>query len=282
MTGGEIFARAGNLVEQFVDLSTGVRLGYVERGDREGIPIVFLHGVTDSWRSFEPVLPQLPPTFRAFALSQRGHGESSRPEAGYGYADMAEDLRAFLDAMQLPSAVIVGHSMGSLVAQRFAANHPSRVSRLVLIGAFATLHQHPAVGEFIATTIAPLTDPIDPAVALDFQLSTLAREIPAAFLDTVVRESLKVPARVWQAAFEAFATTPDFGHELAAFTAPTLILWGEQDAFAQRTDQDKLLAAIPHARLVSYEGVGHAVHWEVPTRVAQDLADFVLEHRQMQ
>ena len=93
-----------------MELPTGVRLQYVEQGRADGIPVVLLHGVTDSWRSFERVLPHLPETMHAFAISQRGHGDSSRPEAGYGYADMSEDLYAFMDAMHLPAAVIVGHS----------------------------------------------------------------------------------------------------------------------------------------------------------------------------
>ena len=60
-------------------LPTGVTLPYVEQGDPDGVPVILLHGVTDSWRSFEPVLPHLPPSIRAFALTQRGHGDADRP-----------------------------------------------------------------------------------------------------------------------------------------------------------------------------------------------------------
>ena len=104
------------------------------------MPVVFLHGVTDSWRSLKVVLDRLPATLRALAITQRGHGDSSKPDEGYGYADMAEDLREFMDALGLPAAVVVGHSMGSMVAQRFAADHPERVAGLVLMGAFQTIH----------------------------------------------------------------------------------------------------------------------------------------------
>jgi pimeloyl-ACP methyl ester carboxylesterase len=64
-------------------LSTGVTLPYVEQGDPAGTPVVLLHGITDSWRSFEPVLPYLPDSIRAFALTQRGHGDADRPAAAY-------------------------------------------------------------------------------------------------------------------------------------------------------------------------------------------------------
>jgi non-heme chloroperoxidase len=277
MTGSDTLAHAGTLVERFVVLSTGVRMQYVEHGREDGIPLVLLHGVTDSWHSFERVLPYLPSTIHAFAISQRGHGDSSRPEAGYDFADLAEDLRAFLDAMHVPAAVIVGHSMGAMVAQRFAADHPTRLSALVLTGAFSTRLQHPAVSEFIATAIAPLTDPIDPAFVREFQVSTLAHDVPAEFLETVVSESLKVPARVWRAAFQAHLSTPDLSRDLALLSVPTLLVWGDRDSYAVRGDQNALLAAIPGARLITYAGGGHAVHWEDPRRFARDLAAFV-EH----
>ena len=96
-------------MKKFVPLSTGVRIEYVEHGRADGVPVIFLHGVTDSWRSFERVLPLLPPNIHAFALSQRGHGDSSRPTSGYQFADMSADLLAFLDAMGLRTATVVGH-----------------------------------------------------------------------------------------------------------------------------------------------------------------------------
>jgi alpha-beta hydrolase superfamily lysophospholipase len=91
-----------------ISLPTGVTIEYAEQGTTPcGTPVVFLHGVTDSWRSFEGVLAHLPLGLRAYALSQRGHGNSSRPEAGHLYHHMARDLRAFIDALRLPPAVVV-------------------------------------------------------------------------------------------------------------------------------------------------------------------------------
>ena len=67
-------------------LSTGVRMNYVERGDRRGTPVVLLHGYSDSWRSYDRVLPLLPSSLRVFAVTQRGHGDSGKPETGYAVA----------------------------------------------------------------------------------------------------------------------------------------------------------------------------------------------------
>jgi non-heme chloroperoxidase len=262
-------------VQKFVSLSTGVRVEYVEQGHTDGVTVVFLHGVTDSWRSFERVLPLLPPSIHAFAISQRGHGDSSRPEGGYLLADMSRDLRAFMDAVGLQQAVVVGHSMGSMVAQRFAVDHATRVSGLVLMGAFATLFQDLGLADFYKSGIAPLTDPIDHGFAREWQQSTLARPMAADHLDIVVAETLKVPARVWRAAFDGLLNTPEFTGELTHVTAPTLIVWGDRDTYTLRAGQDRLLAAIPGARLLVYEGAGHAFHWEEPEQFSKDLVSFL-------
>jgi non-heme chloroperoxidase len=249
---------------------------YVEQGGAEGLPVILLHGVTDSWHSFERVLPLLPPTFHVFALSQRGHGDSSRPESGYLVSDMSRDLAAFLDAVGLGTAVIAGHSMGSMVAQRFVIDHPERVSALVLLGAFATLYQDPGLTDYYRSSIAPLTDPIDPAFAREWQLSTLARPIPEDYLATVVAETVKVPARVWREAFTGFLETPDFSGELARVKVPTLLQWGGLDTYTSRAQQDRLVSLIPGAKLLIYEHNGHALHWEDPVRITRDLVSFLL------
>jgi non-heme chloroperoxidase len=257
-----------------VELPGRVRLEYVEQGDPAGIPVVMLHGVTDSWHSFEPVLPHLPESIHAFALTQRGHGDADRPAAGYRTRDFAADVAAFTDALGLGPAIVVGHSMGSTNAKRFAIDYPERTRGLVLVGSFASYRNNPVLVEFWESAVSRLTDPIDSGFAREFQESTLARPVPPAFLDTVVRESLKVPARVWRAAFEGFFED-DFAAELGEIAAPTLALWGDRDGLARRADQDALVAGIAGSRLVVYEGTGHAVHWEEPDRFAADLTAFV-------
>jgi pimeloyl-ACP methyl ester carboxylesterase len=260
-------------VVKSVELPGRVKLSYVEQGDPSGVPMVLLHGVSDSWHSFEPVLPHLPASIHAFALTQRGHGDSDRPATGYRTRDFAADVEAFVNAHGLGPVVVVGHSMGSTHAMRFAIDHPRRTLALVLVAAFASYRGNPVVGEFWQSTVSQLTDPIDPALVREFQESTLAHPVSSEFLDTVVQESLKMPARVWRAAFEGFLED-DFAGELGRIQAPTLVLWGTEDAFASRRDQDALLKAIAGSQLVVYQNTGHALHWEEPERFAADLAAF--------
>ncbi|HSB09999.1 MAG TPA: alpha/beta hydrolase [Blastocatellia bacterium] len=263
-------------VVKSVELPNRVTLSYVEQGDRSGAPVVLLHGVTDSWHSFDLVLPHLPESIHAFALTQRGHGDSSRPATGYRFGDFAADVAAFMDALQIESAIVVGHSMGSSVAQRFAIDYPERTLGLVLIAAFAGLRGNPDVLDLWNSVISTMTGPVDPGFAREFQESTLGQRVPPAFFETIMQECLKVPARVWKAVFEGFLED-DFSDQLSKIKTPVLIVWGDQDVFCRRTDQDALLAAISGSRLIEYPGNGHAVHWEQPERFVSDLKAFVEE-----
>jgi rifampin ADP-ribosylating transferase len=199
----------------------------VEQGAPDGVPVVLLHGYVDSRRSFERLLPLLPPSIRAFAVTQRGHGDADRPASGYGLGRFASDVAEFLDAVGIEAAVIVGDSSGGYVAQRFAVDRG-----------------------FMATQ---LFNPVAPA-----------------FLDAVVGESAKVPARVWNAVLRGLLEA-DPPTATATISAPTTIRWGERDAYCPRSEQDALAAGIPGSRLVTYEGTGHAIIWERPERVAADL-----------
>jgi pimeloyl-ACP methyl ester carboxylesterase len=259
---------------KLIDLPNGIRLSYAEQGEVSGLPVLLLHGVTDSWRSFAPLLSHLPPSLRAAAVSQRGHGDSHRPAAGYSPNAFAADLAAFMEAAGFDKAVIVGHSMSSSIAQCFALQHPERVLGLMLVGSFyAGWRASPSVIGLWENTVSTLADPIDPDFVRAFQESTVARQVPADFLDCVVRESLKVPAPVWRAVFESFLAA-DFSRRLGAVQVPTRVVWGNKDAICPLGEQVALAAAIAGAELVVYESCGHAPHWEMPERFAADLSAF--------
>jgi pimeloyl-ACP methyl ester carboxylesterase len=257
-----------------VMLRSRIKLQYVEQGDPLGVPIILLHGYTDSWRSFELLLPYLPKSLHPYALTQRGHGDADRPVTGYDAFDFAADLAAFMAELDIERAIIVGHSMGSQIAQRFAIDYPERTLALVLIGAFSTLRGNRAAQALGDSAVSMLKDPVDPVFAREFQASTLASPVPEAFLETIVAESLKVPARVWRAALQGQMQT-DLSAELARIKVPTLIIWGDKDGICSRKEQDRLATSIRGSEFVPYAGTGHGVHWEQPKRVAVDLRAFV-------
>ncbi|HEX2113763.1 MAG TPA: alpha/beta hydrolase [Alphaproteobacteria bacterium] len=250
-----------------------MELAYAEQGDPSGVPLVLLHGYTDSWRSFEPLLHALPKWIRAVAVSQRGHGDSHKPRSRYDTSLFAADLAEFMERIKIRRAVVAGHSMGSLVAQRFALDQPQRTLGLVLLGAFKTLKGNAAATALWHDAVATLEDPVNSRLVREFQQSTLARPVPSDFFETIVAESLRVPAHVWRSAFRSLLRE-DMGSEVGKISAPTLILWGDRDGFCSLQEQEALAAAIPDASLIAYAGAGHSPHWEEPDKAAADISAF--------
>ena len=257
-----------------IELANGVRMPYIEQGNPTARTVLFVHAVGDSGRAFEALLEHLPDSVRAVAPTLRGHGDASRPEHGYRSADFAEDLAALMDALHIEAAVVAGASSGGQVALRLALDCPERILGLVLLGSPLRLSDKPAVREAWDSTLSLLEDPIDAGFVRDFIESTVVQPVPEAVLETLVRESLKVPAFVWKATIVALLED-DLSPQIGGITAPTLVVWGDQDAILPRSEQEALATGIRRARLLVYEGGGHAFYWEDEARVAADLAAFV-------
>ena len=254
-----------------VQLATGVTVPYLEQGDPQAAAVLLLHAWVESSACFDRLLQAMPPTVRVFAMDQRGHGDADKPANGYALVNFADDIEAFMDAVGLQSAVLLGSSSGGYVAQQVAVQVPDRVDGLVLVGAPRSLQGRPA----FADEVDRLTDPVDPSW-VEESLTWFPRyhDVPDWNLKDRIRDGLRVPAHVWMASLAGLMTAAP-PSESATITAPTLIIWGERDELLPLQDGYLLAAAIPSSRLIVYEDTGHVVLWEQPERVATDLADFV-------
>ena len=262
-----------DLTVKTATLPNGVQLEYAEQGSHTGTPVILLHGLSDSWHSFETVLSFLPDNIHAFAISQRGHGDSDRPLTGYTASDFAGDVAVFIQLLGLKSAFIVGHSMGGVIVQQFAITYPQLVKGIVIIDSDASFKDNPGFPEFY-NEVMKLSGPLDRKFMDDFQKSTLANPIDPVYYNTLVAEGMKVPASIFKAACTGIIEA-DFRNDLKQIKTPALLLWGEKDIFCSLADQEILAAGIEDAKLVVYEGTGHALHWEKPARFADDLLHFI-------
>lgn len=102
-------------------------------GPAQGAAVVCIHGLTANHTCWASVADVLSPAYRLIAYDLRGRGESDKPDKGYSLALHNEDLAGLLDHFGLKKAVLVGHSLGAHIALRFAALHPERVAKLVLV-----------------------------------------------------------------------------------------------------------------------------------------------------
>lgn len=266
-------------------LRTGIRLAYVEAGDPRGTPVLLLHGYTDTSRSFAPLLDRLAalrPDLRLIAPDQRGHGDSSlpgdaacpgAPERCFAVSDFAADALALLDALGIGRAHLVGHSMGSVIAQEIALAHPERVERLVLLGSAATIRDNPVARDYLlgeviggtwgrALAARGLRWPeaayrLTPREVGPEALSWLAQSwvteplADPAYLAEIAEETARVPLGTWLGALRALLAT-DFAPRLERLTRPTLVLWAAQDVvFPENPDQAALRGALRRAAAAS-------------------------------
>lgn len=266
-----------------VALATGVSLHVAEQGRAGGRTMIFLHGYSDSWASWSRILPLLPDSIRALAIDQRGHGASDKPATGYAMRDLAADVVALMDARGIRRATIVGHSMGTMVAQQVAVLAPDRVDGLVLMNGGRSLRRFINV-EGLGPALAGFereSGPEAPApesFAREFQYSTVHHEVPAAFMDSAIAASGKLPLRVWRALLEGMASVPE-ATTLARHRIPALLMFGTEDQIATRAEQDSLRAMLPGATLRTYSATGHAPQWERPANVAEDLLRWMAARR---
>ncbi|GAA4981724.1 alpha/beta hydrolase [Yinghuangia aomiensis] len=237
-------------------------------------PLVLLHGFVGSTADWAGVLPRLAADRRVVAYDHRGHGRSAKPGRAdaYTFDALEADLHAFLDALGLGPVDLLGHSMGGVVAQRYALAHPGRVRSLVLMdtapepaGGPLSLLMSPLGGLVrrrgmgVLGTLVKLLPRPEPAAdgsGADGGLSAEQRDRQAAaFLDTDPE------------AFAAFArelrSYPALTARLGEIACPTTVLVGAGDK-ALRRGVRQLADGIPGARLVVVDGAKHSPQTEQP------------------
>ena len=261
------------MTPRFLRLPDGRAFELVEQGRRGGTPLLLLHGITDTWRSFEPVLPFLPKDWHVVSLSQRGHGGSDAA-GSYRTRDFAADAAAVMQALGMAPAIVVGHSMGAANALRVAIDFPARVRGVVAAGAFASFSDKPELVSFVEEQVFALGESVPHALGDGFQRDTLAGPVAPGLVEAMVAECLRTPAATWKGAF-AGLLEDDFGAELGRIEVPVLLPWGDADRFVPEEDQRRLQRAMQRSSRSVYRGVGHALHWERPERFAAELRRFV-------
>lgn len=254
---------------QFVRLSSGIVHHYVKTAG-SGPPFLFLHGFIDSSHSFAALIEHFPHAIESYSIDQRGHGQTETATS-YAISDFTSDAIEFIERIIGQRVILVGHSMGSIVAQRTALFRPDLVQKLILIGAAPTAAHHPALYELQAE-IARFDGQIPQSFVEEFQRGTIHAPVAEATVAGYIDESMKVNAETWRGALRGMLDEP--ANDFAPVTVPTLILWGAHDGVFGPEYQEALANSLINSRAIQYEQSGHAPHWEYPKRVARDIQAF--------
>ena len=220
------------------------------------------------------MLPTLARRHRVYAVDQRGHGGTEAPACCYALADLAYDAVAFLDAMKVQRAAVVGHSLGSFVGPAPRLRLPAaRDAKLVLMGS----SDAPSGSDAVAWLWEQGADVRRPRSAPRSSRSgsRIRRRWRPSFLAKVKAETAAVPPHVWKGVARTLLTE-DQRRFLPDLRAPVLILAGEKDADVPAGRP----GASPQGRcrtrvLKVYPQVGHNFHWEIPKPVGEELAAFL-------
>ena len=269
-------------LKRSVALPDGETLAYVPLGDPKGPVVVLIHGYTDNARDWVPLLPYLSPHLRLILVDIRGHGRSSKPECCYTRFDFAYDIKLLLDAVGVQRADIVGHSLGSIIAQTFAENWPERTQRVVLISSTAGPRpgEPPRKPAFdYAAQIRQLKEPIDPDSPFMMAWWSSPTPVDADFMRRQRQDSAAIPLRVWLAVLdqglEPMMDGRDLQKTLPRLKAPALLIWGSKDPIMDEAARATLIEGLPQAQVKIFDGLGHNPFWEDPRGCAEAINAFL-------
>jgi pimeloyl-ACP methyl ester carboxylesterase len=257
-------ASAQHAQRRMVDVG-GVRLSVLEAGT--GDPVIYVHGVVTTSNIFPKYVGAYQPRFRGIAVDQRGYGDSEKPPTGFTIEQFSRDLIRLADALHIDKAVWVGVSMGGMILQRLALDHPERVRALVLVsttdGAMILDQDIPTIGaprdyaevskRMIIESFPPGTPPATYQPLLD--------RIPT-WNATVIREALTSMSQF------------NVHGQLSRIQVPTLIMVGAKDDVATPTIAKGIQEQIAGAQLVEFQ-TGHFMMAEDPDRFRVALGGFL-------
>jgi pimeloyl-ACP methyl ester carboxylesterase len=263
--------------------SGGVRIAVYEAGNPAGRPIVLIHGFLGTHLTWSSQLSgPLADEFRLVAYDLRGHGASDKPldpESYTSSAAWADDLAAVIRAKALDRPVLVGWSYGGYVIADYLRAHGSAgLGGVVFVAAVtqAGTAEAQAVidGDALALFGGMFSEDVMTAVSATraFLLLLSARPFVADARETLLAGAMMVPPQVRLAMFSRQLDNDDV---LAQLDRPALVVHGRLDGVVLQAAAEHLVATVPGAKLLLYDGVGHAVAFEDPARFNHDLAEFV-------
>jgi pimeloyl-ACP methyl ester carboxylesterase len=231
-----------------------------------GPTVLMLHGIGGGHLAFAPQVETFASSgYRAVAWDMPGYGHSA-PIEPYTFKGLAQSCIQLIEALKVDSVVLLGHSMGGMVAQEVVARRPDLVSRLILCGTSPAFGKPD--GDWQQAFIAERTAPLDAGRSMaDLAETLVPRMVGPGSLPEGVRLATHcmggVPAATYRRALECIVTF-DRRANLPNIAVPTLLVAGEHDRNAPPAVMKKMAESIAHSTYIEMKGVGHLQNLEAP------------------
>ncbi|MCA2000539.1 MAG: alpha/beta hydrolase [Chloroflexi bacterium] len=243
-----------------------ISLAYERLG--KGVPLLLVHGFPLDHTIWTETAALLADKFDLILPDLRGFGRSTTVDAAYTMFDMADDLAALLDHLGLEKAALAGHSMGGYVALAFAKKYPQRVSGLALVASQAAAdtperkaNRYSDAGAVAQKGVGLIAEGMTPRLSADLKTQEFVRPLMERQTPAAVIGALK-----------AMAEREDTLAALLAAPFPLVLIHGDMDVLIPIERAREIKAALPFARLVELQGIGHMPMMESPARTADALA----------
>jgi pimeloyl-ACP methyl ester carboxylesterase len=246
----------------------GARLHYIEAG--AGRPIICFHSTPASAQFYRPQLEHFSQRYRVIAVDLRGHGDSDKPRGAYRIADFLLDYVALFEVLALRDFVLVGCSVGGIVAQLYALAYPGSLRGLVLIGSPCSRR-----GRDVAGFHRAVSDKGWEAVARGLVDKQLHPSTPQRVKDWALQEYLKTPLYVREAEEEALLAEVHHTERVGEIAVPALLAAGEAEEREIFEQMQMMSRRMPRAEWHVFEGAAHVPNFEQPAAFNAVMARFL-------
>ncbi len=256
----------------------------------DGPPILLVHGITSSSRTWKRVMPRLAETHTVIAPDLLGHGQSAKPPGDYSLGAYASGIRDLLVALEIPRSTVVGHSLGGGIAMQFAYQFPERVGRMVLVDSGGIGREVSPILRAAALPGAEFVLPVmfsptlhDGALKVRSLLGRIGLQ-PNADIEGVSEGFASLTEADARRAFlHTVRSVIDTGGQRVsaedrlylAADVPSMIIWGENDRLIPVSHAHKAQEMLPDSRLEIFSDAGHFPFNDHPDRFVDLMRDFI-------
>ena len=289
----EIIAKHAKGASDFLELADGSKVHFRDEGNKDGKVLLLVHGFNGSLFNYEPLVPYLSGNYRIISLDLPAHGLTGAVKSDlYSHRAYQNVIEEVVEILEVDKFYFVGHSMGGMIAWRYALDNMDQLNGLIIIGSaffgneqefqdFQSINAPPIAFELIESKFfIRLLEFITPRILVKegisqsvYDQSIVTDELVDQFHDIILMEGTRLAVgRLAEVHEDNFIANPI---DLRKITIPSLVLHGEEDNLVDIKFIEHFINEIPNVKLISYPKVGHMLPMEIPPQLAEDMREFI-------